>query len=81
LISADSTETDFKTYFSEMPWLAVPFGNSHPFVTKIQHQAKFIPRLIMVSKGGNVITADGVEKVLEYLKNETSGSKQKQENL
>jgi len=63
-VSSDRSESDFKSYYKEMPWLAVPFARSD---VKDALSKKFkvqgIPSLVILDAEGNIITADGRSKV------------------
>jgi nucleoredoxin len=60
-ISSDRGEDDFKSYFAEMPWLALPYSDR---ATKDALSKKFkvqgIPTLVVVDPSdGSIITSDG----------------------
>merc|ERR1719428_1864073 len=58
-VSSDRGEDDFKSYFKEMPWLALPYSDR---ATKDALSKKFkvngIPSLIIFDMDGKVITKD-----------------------
>jgi len=63
-VSSDRDESQFKSYFQEMPWLSLPFEERD---TKAALSKKFkvrgIPSLVLLDKQGNVISTDGRSKV------------------
>ncbi|KAJ8312501.1 hypothetical protein KUTeg_009874, partial [Tegillarca granosa] len=64
-LSSDRSEKDFKEYFNEMPWLALPFDNREG-KNKLSKKFKVsgIPSLIILDgETGEVITANGRGKV------------------
>lgn len=65
--SADEDEESFKGYFSEMPWLAIPFSDSETRsrLDELFH-VRGIPHLVILEETGKVVTEDGVDIVREY---------------
>jgi nucleoredoxin len=65
-VSSDKTQEAFNEYFSEMPWMALPFEDRD---TKNKLSKKFkvrgIPSLVVLDGAGNLITDDGRSKVSE----------------
>lgn len=63
-ISSDGDEVAFKSYFSKMPWLSIPFADSE---TKQNLKSLFlfsgIPHLVVIDANGKVSTHEGVELV------------------
>ncbi|XP_078156041.1 uncharacterized protein LOC144551804 [Carex rostrata] len=66
-ISRDQDEESFTSYFSKMPWLAIPFSDSEAR-EKLAKTFKVmgIPTLAMIDANGNFLTDDAVEFVTEY---------------
>ncbi|CBI28535.3 unnamed protein product, partial [Vitis vinifera] len=66
-VSADEDDEMFKEYFSEMPWLAIPFSDSD---TRDHLDELFrvsgIPHLVIIGENGKVLTDSGVEIIREY---------------
>jgi len=66
-VSADEDEEAFKSYFSKMPWLAIPFSDSE---TRSRLDELFnvngIPHLALLDEAGKVITEDGVDIIRDY---------------
>jgi len=63
--SSDQDEDQFKEYFAEMPWLALPFSNRS---LKNDVSKKFkvsgIPMFVILDTDGSVITTDGRTEVM-----------------
>jgi len=59
-VSSDKDEEQFKDYFKDMPWLALPYADR---AAKDMLNKKFkvngIPALVIVDKDGQTITTDG----------------------
>jgi len=59
-VSSDKSEDQFKSYFEEMPWVALPFSDRE---RKAALSKKFkvsgIPALIVLDTDGSVITTEG----------------------
>lgn len=66
-VSADEDDEAFKSYFSKMPWLAIPFSDSE---TRSRLDELFnvngIPHLALLDEAGKVITEDGVDIIRDY---------------
>eukprot|EP00441_Pelagodinium_beii_P000429 CAMPEP_0197703390 /NCGR_PEP_ID=MMETSP1338-20131121/125414_1 /TAXON_ID=43686 ORGANISM="Pelagodinium beii, Strain RCC1491" /NCGR_SAMPLE_ID=MMETSP1338 /ASSEMBLY_ACC=CAM_ASM_000754 /LENGTH=299 /DNA_ID=CAMNT_0043287285 /DNA_START=83 /DNA_END=982 /DNA_ORIENTATION=+ len=67
-VSSDRDEAAFSDYYSEMPWLAVPFEDRD---RKASLSAKYgvrgIPSLIVVDADGNLVTTKGRSELDQYL--------------
>jgi nucleoredoxin len=65
-VSSDRDEAGFSSYYAEMPWLALPYGERE-LKAKLSKKYKVsgIPSLIILDESGNLITADGREAVSE----------------
>lgn len=59
-VSSDQDESSFKSYYDQMPWLALPFSNSD---VKSRLGQKFnvegIPSLVVLDSNGDLITTEG----------------------
>ena len=57
--SFDQSDAEFKDYFKDMPWFAIPHGD--PRIQKLsdKYEVKGIPALIILDSSGNIITKDG----------------------
>uniref|UniRef100_A0A3B5MVW1 Nucleoredoxin n=1 Tax=Xiphophorus couchianus TaxID=32473 RepID=A0A3B5MVW1_9TELE len=64
-VSADRSEESFKQYFSEMPWLAVPYSDEarRSRLNRL-YGIQGIPTLILLDAEGRVITRQGRVEVL-----------------
>ncbi|XP_073280152.1 probable nucleoredoxin 1 [Primulina huaijiensis] len=66
-VSGDEDNESFSSYFSKMPWLAVPFSESE---TREKLDDLFsvrgIPHLAILNEEGEVLTTEGVAIVQEY---------------
>lgn len=66
-LTADEDEEAFQSYFSKMPWLAVPFSDSE---TRSRLDDLFhvngIPHLALLDETGKVVAEDGVDIIREY---------------
>ncbi|XP_054857923.1 nucleoredoxin [Eublepharis macularius] len=67
-VSADRSEDSFKQYFSEMPWLAVPYADEarRSRLNRL-YGIQGIPTLIILDPKGEVITRQGRVEVLNDL--------------
>jgi len=64
--SGDKQEDVFKSYFSEMPWLAIPFKDARLKRVVKHFNIKGLPRLIVFNaKTKEVLDSDAVERVTE----------------
>ncbi|XP_063586776.1 nucleoredoxin-like [Penaeus indicus] len=65
LVSSDQDEASFQDYFSDMPWLALPFAETKRKVRlSRQYRVSAIPSLVLLdSRSGRVITKSGREMV------------------
>lgn len=65
LVSSDQDEASFQDYFSDMPWLALPFAETKRKVRlSRQYRVSAIPSLVLLdSRSGRVITKAGREMV------------------
>lgn len=66
-VSGDEDEESFRSYFSKMPWLAVPFTDSE---TRDRLDELFkvrgIPNLVMVDDRGKLVNENGVGVIRSY---------------
>uniref|UniRef100_A0A3P9KIN6 Nucleoredoxin n=1 Tax=Oryzias latipes TaxID=8090 RepID=A0A3P9KIN6_ORYLA len=64
-VSADRSEESFKQYFSEMPWLAVPYSDEarRSRLNRL-YGIQGIPTLILLDTEGHVVTRQGRVEVL-----------------
>lgn len=66
-VSADEDDEMFEEYFSEMPWLAIPFSDSdiRDHLDEL-FRVRGIPHLVIIDENGKVSTDSGVEIIREY---------------
>ncbi|CAG9313137.1 unnamed protein product [Blepharisma stoltei] len=53
-ISSDKDEQSFSEYFSRLPWLAIPFGDSRIKSLKMKFKVQGIPLLMLLNKDGTM---------------------------
>lgn len=65
-VSSDQDEEQFKSYFDEMPWLALPYS-ARDLKAKLSKKYKVsgIPSLVLLNNKGEVITTNGRTKVAD----------------
>ncbi|WJX87605.1 protein-disulfide reductase [Trifolium repens] len=66
-VSADKDDEAFKSYFSKMPWLAIPFSDTETrkHLNELFH-VNDIPHLTLFDENGNVVAHDGVGIIRDY---------------
>ncbi|KAE8704953.1 putative nucleoredoxin 1-2 [Hibiscus syriacus] len=57
-ISSDRDQTSFEEYYSEMPWLALPFGDARKSSLSRKFKVQGIPKLVAIGTTGKTITTD-----------------------
>ena len=63
-LSGDKTQEEYDEYYGEMPWLALPKGDSRlPPIAK-KFEVRGVPRLIILKPDGTVLEQNGVQKIL-----------------
>ncbi|XP_047320515.1 probable nucleoredoxin 1 [Impatiens glandulifera] len=66
-VSADEDEESFTSYFSEMPWLAIPYSDSEVRESlNSVFEVNGIPFLVFIDDTGEVMMNEGVELIEEY---------------
>ncbi|KAF4366127.1 hypothetical protein F8388_014845 [Cannabis sativa] len=66
-VSSDRDDESFNAYFSEMPWLAIPFSDPDTIKRlKESFSVRGIPKLVIIDSNGKVSTENGTAVVLEY---------------
>jgi nucleoredoxin len=64
--SSDKDEAAFDDYFSEMPWLAIPFSDrARKAALSKKFKVSGIPTLVLVDQNGELITKDGCSAIME----------------
>lgn len=61
-VSSDKDDESFKSYFSEMPWLALPYGGREE-VSEKKFKVQGIPTVVILDASGEIITKDGVAAI------------------
>ena len=62
-LSGDKTQEQYDEYYADMPWLALPRGDSRITDIATKFQVKGVPRLIVLKPDGTVISDSAVDKV------------------
>ena len=58
-VSSDRDEDEFKNYFKEMPWVAVPFNDKNTIKEfKTHFNVTGIPKFVVLDNKGNIIDSD-----------------------
>ncbi|XP_062110319.1 probable nucleoredoxin 1 [Humulus lupulus] len=65
-ISSDSDQSSFDEYFSIMPWLALPYGDSRKKLLNRRFKVEGIPTAIAIGPSGRTVTKEVVEFVIEH---------------
>jgi len=63
--SLDNSESEYKDYISDMPWLCMPFEAPETKVMASKYKASGIPHLVVLDGAGKVVTMDGTSEVRE----------------
>ncbi|KAI4336742.1 hypothetical protein L6164_015231 [Bauhinia variegata] len=81
LVSSDRDQASFDSYFSSMPWLALPFGD--PEIKKLARHfdVQGIPCLVILGPDGKTITRHGRSLINLYEENAYPFTKAKVEQL
>lgn len=65
-ISSDRDQASFDDFFSQMPWLALPFGDERKGSLSRLFKVRGIPMLVAVGKTGRTITTEARGLVMSY---------------
>ncbi|GLT37025.1 hypothetical protein SLA2020_113680 [Shorea laevis] len=67
-VSWDYFDHSFEEFFSEMPWLAIPFPYLEDTLDELNDffQVRNVPRLVILDVHGKVVTDDGVSLIPKY---------------
>ncbi|KAK2974884.1 hypothetical protein RJ640_020799 [Escallonia rubra] len=69
LVSSDHDQVEFDSYFSTMPWLALPFGDpAMKYLTKY-FDVRGIPSLVILGPDGKTVTEQGRNLINLYRQN------------
>lgn len=63
--SGDRTQEEYDKYYAEMPWIALPKGDSRLATLAKKYEVKGVPRLIVIKPDGTVVDSNGVRKITE----------------
>ena len=62
-VSSDRDQHSFDEYFAEMPWLAVPHGDSRKGALSKLFEVEGIPTLVIIGPDGKIINTEGTSAV------------------
>ncbi|KAF5726744.1 nucleoredoxin 1 [Tripterygium wilfordii] len=65
-ISSDRDQAAFDEYFSEMPWLALPFGDERKATLSRRFKVHGIPMLVAIGPSGKTLTTDARNLIMEH---------------
>lgn len=63
-ISSDRDQTSFDEYFSGMPWLALPFGDTRKASLSGLFKVRGIPKLVALGPSGKTVTTEARDLVM-----------------
>ncbi|XP_073010070.1 LOW QUALITY PROTEIN: probable nucleoredoxin 1 [Typha latifolia] len=66
LVSSDSDQSSFNDFFSEMPWLALPFGDERKKTLSRRFKITGIPSLVAIAPTGKTVTTEARELVMMH---------------
>ncbi|KAG5033776.1 hypothetical protein AAZX31_04G020300 [Glycine max] len=81
LISSDRDQASFDSYYSTMPWLALPFGDPEIKNLVRHYNVQGIPWLVIIGPDGKTITVHGRSLINLYQENAYPFTKAKVEEL
>ncbi|OIV93728.1 hypothetical protein TanjilG_16579 [Lupinus angustifolius] len=62
-ISSDKDQDSFDGYYAEMPWLALPFGDSRKAFLSRKFKVSGIPKLVAIGSNGTTVTKEARDLV------------------
>ncbi|KAJ1408966.1 Thioredoxin-like fold [Sesbania bispinosa] len=65
-ISSDRDQASFDGYFAEMPWLALPYGDSRKAILSRKFKVSGIPMLVAIGSSGRTVTKEARDLVSLY---------------
>ncbi|EEF37006.1 nucleoredoxin, putative [Ricinus communis] len=65
-ISSDRDQSSFDEFYTEMPWLALPFGDDRKTILQRKFKIKGIPAAIAISPTGKTLTKEAREHITAY---------------
>lgn len=63
-ISSDRDQASFDEFFSGMPWLALPFGDSRKASLSRRFKVQGIPMLVAISPSGQTVTKEARQLIM-----------------
>ena len=64
--SSDKSQNAFTEYFSEMDWMAIPFGDERSQKLKTEFNITGIPRILVLDSNGNIINKNARKDIMEF---------------
>ncbi|XP_022735436.1 probable nucleoredoxin 1 [Durio zibethinus] len=65
-ISSDKDQASFEEYYSEMPWLALPFGDARKPLLSRKFKVQGIPMLITIGPTGKAVTNETRNLIMDH---------------
>lgn len=74
-ISSDHDENTYQKYFGEMPWVAIPYGDSRLATIKTKFRVTSIPSLVLLDpttgkilslEGRDLVAEEDINKILDW---------------
>ncbi|KAK8529442.1 hypothetical protein V6N13_102360 [Hibiscus sabdariffa] len=65
-ISSDRDQTSFEEYYSEMPWLALPFGDARKSSLSRKFKVQGIPKLVAIGPTGQTVSTEARNLVIAH---------------
>ncbi|XVE92415.1 hypothetical protein REPUB_Repub01dG0095100 [Reevesia pubescens] len=65
-ISSDRDQSSFEEYYSEMPWLALPFGDARKPLLSRKFKVRGIPMLITIGPTGKTVTKETRDLIMAH---------------
>jgi nucleoredoxin len=65
-ISCDMDQTSFDEFFSGMPWLALPFGDSRKALLCRTFKVSGIPRVVAIGPSGRTVTTEARDLIMSH---------------
>ncbi|KAG5186261.1 thioredoxin [Tribonema minus] len=73
-IGSDKEESEQKSYFGTMPWLAIPYGSKHRAIVPRLLGVQGLPTLLIFDENDKLITANGRMDVTKDVQTGTPGA-------
>ena len=65
-ISSDRDQASFDDFFSGMPWLALPFGDSRKASLSRRFKVQGIPMLVAIGRAGQTVTKEARDLIMVH---------------